>query len=178
MADTKKIELAKKIKALADRGVDSEKINAQERLKEFLAKYKLSLDDIEDEKAQLRPFAVKPEERKFFRQIVSSVLGNTFDCYVSNKKENVMFVKVTNAEFCEIEIKFRFHWENFWKDVQVFYKAYINKNNLTIKNSYVHRTPTPTEQQEINRMWQMAEYIPNRVAPTGGDTILKRLDSA
>ena len=49
---SKYIELAKKLKALADRGIGGEKINAEKMLNALMKKHKISIEDIEGEKQE------------------------------------------------------------------------------------------------------------------------------
>ncbi len=49
---SKIITLAKKLHALAERGVGGEKINAEYKLKELCQKHNISLDDLESEEAE------------------------------------------------------------------------------------------------------------------------------
>lgn len=45
-----KAELLKKLKALVDRGIDGEKVNAEKKLKELMRKYDISENELIEDK--------------------------------------------------------------------------------------------------------------------------------
>ena len=69
----KHIELAKKLKALADKGIGGEKVNAEKMLNDLLKKHNITIEDVEGEKTENYFFKVKPEDSNLFIQIVKRV---------------------------------------------------------------------------------------------------------
>ena len=59
---SKNIDLAKKLKALADRGVDGEKTNAEAMLNSLMKKHNITIEEIEGE--ELLDFFFKIEKSK------------------------------------------------------------------------------------------------------------------
>lgn len=71
---SKIIELAKKLKALADRGEGGEKVNAENKLQQLIKKYGITTEEIEGEQQHDYFFKIKTtRERKLWMQIVALV---------------------------------------------------------------------------------------------------------
>jgi hypothetical protein len=98
------IELAQKIKALADRGIGGEKLNAQQQLKRIMKKYNISTADIEGDKKEFVAFKVKRESCALFDQVVSTVLGVDFELYTDKRKRNCTMLLVTSSEAVQIRM--------------------------------------------------------------------------
>lgn len=71
-----KVELLKKIKALADRGVDGERESAQTLLARLMEQYGISETEIEEERRETAWFPYSQEtERRLLNQIIYMVTG-------------------------------------------------------------------------------------------------------
>lgn len=77
-----KAELLKKIKALADRGVDGERESAQTLLARLMEQYGISETDLEEERRETAWFRYSQEtERRLLNQIIYMVTGRSgFGC--------------------------------------------------------------------------------------------------
>lgn len=72
-----KAELLKKIKALADRGVDGERESAQTLLARLMEQYGISETDLEEERRETAWFRYSQEtERRLLNQIIYMVTGS------------------------------------------------------------------------------------------------------
>lgn len=73
-----KEELLKKIKALADRGVDGERENAQAILYRLMEQYGISEAEIEEDRRETAWFSYSQEtERRLLNQIIYMVTGKS-----------------------------------------------------------------------------------------------------
>jgi hypothetical protein len=130
MADKSKlIELARKIQALADRGLGGEKATASRMLEDFLRKHNMTLDDIETETREVRFFQFMLYHQDLFWQIVDSVLGTTSHWAVSNKKTEVGIISTASEEI-EIKLKYETYSRHYEKEVKLFYRAFVQKNDI------------------------------------------------
>lgn len=176
------IELAKKLKALADKGVGGEKENAAEKLQALLQKHGLTIEDIEGEKVKEFTFHVTEEQRTFFYQILANVLGKTPDVKQWTKNpsaigvkdknwKNAKFIHVTPAEYIEIKEKFEFYYSEYRKEESIFYSAFIQKNALWRKSTGENseKELTPEEKAELWKIFQYMETIERK-------TIQKKLN--
>lgn len=123
------IELAKKLHALAIRGVGGEKENAVRLLERLLKEHKLTEADIVGEEINYHPFKVKKEDFRLFCQVARSVILNA-DIYSSRKSRLLTYLECTAAEAIEIEAKFQFFKHHYEQEVDVFYRAFVQTNNI------------------------------------------------
>lgn len=141
------IELAQKIKALAERGIDGEKLNAQQQLKRIMKKYKLTIEDIEGDKKEFVEFKVKRDSYPLFDQVASTVLGLDFKFYTDKRKQNCTILLVTASESVEIRVKWEFYSKLYAKELEIFYDAFILKNKLYPKGASQQTIEDLTEKQ-------------------------------
>ena len=127
-------ELLKKIKALADTGIGGEKDNAKKILKELMQKFNIKEDELDEE--VIKDFDIKIP--KFFKtlnlamQIIYSIIGNEVGSgkglFIKNKRKYI--VKATTSEFLEFEAKFKFYFYYYKKEINRFYSAFIQANEI------------------------------------------------
>lgn len=155
------IDLAKKLKALADRGVDGEKVNAQAQLERTMQKHGLTIEDIEGEKKEYRDFKVTEIQEQVFSQIVSSVIGGKFSTWKRRGKRQVTVLNVTAAEYVEIEMKYEFYWKLYLEELGIFRHAFFQRNNIFPINSEAtkHEDLSPEEKERLLRVLEMASSI-------------------
>lgn len=174
MKNEKVINLAKKIKALAERGVGGEKENAIERLEFVMNKYGITSDDIEEVSKKSFDFELpKDIPMKFIRQVLASIIGSIgkYGCsiytYKYVRKRNYISYEIEAIEpefFSEFIIKVELFWNNYQKESQVFYDAYIQANELYVKpeesdSKEVYKELTPEEKARIMKIQFMAQSI-------------------
>lgn len=132
-----KLELIKKVKALADNGFGGEKQNAQALLDELMLKYNIKDEDIQED--IIKDFDIKLP--KVFNatgltaQVFYSVVGNKdrgkkgFFSYTPGRKKEY-FVSCTAAEYLEFEAKFKFYLFYYKKELERFYEAFVHANRI------------------------------------------------
>jgi hypothetical protein len=170
----KYIELARKLKRLADEGVGGEKDNAEEKLKLIMEKYDISFIDIEGAERKIYNVNFHKEiPVKFILQVLSSIVGNLskYDVGVTKykyvRKKNHLYYRINNIEpqhFAEFVIKVPLFWKDYNEQLKLFYSAYIQKNGLYMKPSEDDdnkpvKPLTPEEKTEIYKMSAMMEGI-------------------
>lgn len=164
----KKLELAKKLKALAEKGVGGEKLNAETILKDFLAKHNISLDELESEKESDYFFQIKEEEEQLFIQIVArvrrtiKVYGRITAVKIKEfKLKGNFFITCTASEYFEIESMNHVYQRLYKKELDVFYHAFLTANNLlaSSENPKSYDDLTDEEKDKYDRGTAMAENI-------------------
>ncbi len=75
MNNEKVIELAIKLKALAERGEGSEKDKARALMEKLLAKHGMTIDDLEVQELKWHSFNLEEHQALFFHHIVYFVVG-------------------------------------------------------------------------------------------------------
>ena len=162
--DNKVIQLAKKLKELADRGEEGEKRSAEYHLNKLLEKHNLNLEDVLEEKREIRMFKISKEKEKFFFQILASVIGK--DSVKYKQLRTQIYVMLTMTEYLEIDTKFDFYWKAWKEELSIFYKAFVQKNKLYSKPSENKKEEdekeiSPEERAELLRMFRMMEGMNN-----------------
>lgn len=169
----KLIELAKKLKALADRGVGGEKVNAEKFLSNFLKKHNISFEDIEDEKIEHYFFKIEPRYRNLLNQIIKKidyslniygeVDAKTIKAY---KMKGNYFTECTASQFVLIDSMFNFYKSIYEEELDVFFTAFCTANKLLIEVPEEQQKTisdlTPEELQRYRKANHMAEVITKR----------------
>jgi hypothetical protein len=133
-------EKLRKIKALAERGVDGEAKAAQFQLEKLLAKYNLTIEDIFDNTLKPRKFKVGRSEKKIFIHTLAANIGDRYKnvfYYKGNLSE--VFIELTDQEYIDFEQQFSFHKKQFKREmkkaIDQLHKAYCYKHDLFNKDS-------------------------------------------
>ena len=154
---SKALELAKKLKALADRGEGGEKVNAQMQLERIIKLHGITIEQVEGEEKKWAYFKVSKTNRSLFIQVVSSVL-NEVKTYSDSNRKGYVVLNCTAAESIEIRFKFDFYWKLYQEELDIFYTAFIHKNDIYHPNG---RTLNPTElsQSELERLQRVKDMV-------------------
>ena len=163
------MELIKKLKALAERGVEGEAINANKMLQKMLQKHNLTIEEIEGEKQQDYFFKANGLNATLFHQIVKRVNYNLKLYQIPAKKvkqfmlEGNQMVTCTVAEFIEIDQMFDVYKKLYKKESELFYTAFYQQTTFLLdlqkKTKYLTNDLTPAELEEWMRVQQMATKI-------------------
>jgi hypothetical protein len=163
----KNIELAKKLKALSDRGIGGEKVNAQKLLDDLLKKHNLSIEDIENEKIDDYYFSPKEKDEQLLYQITKRV-NSEIKCYkIPQKKvkeyalKGNFIISCTLSESIEIEAMFDIYKKHLEKELEIFWYAFCKANNLLIQTNEKREfsSLSSEEVENITRSYAMANNI-------------------
>ena len=166
---SKQIELAKKLKALAEKGIGGEKTNAEKMLNDLLQKHNLSIEEIEGEKKQDFYFNILDKNSwKLLYQIIKHV-NFEIRCFGEIPKEKVehhklkgnYLIEATVCEYVEIEAKFDFYYRLYKEELDTFLSAFIEANDLGVDNPNltVKEELSKEELLELYRIQAMASKI-------------------
>lgn len=135
MTDGKR-ELLQKLKALAEKGVGGEKVNAQRKLAALMKKYGITEEDLSAEQQICCEFKYRTEtELVLLKQTIYKVTneisfyGFTYTA-TGRKVARVLGCKCTRAQQLEIEFLFDFYKRTYKKDVDLFLRAFIQKHQI------------------------------------------------
>ncbi len=157
---SKYLELAKKLKALAERGIGGEKTNAERMLKDLMRKHGFTIEDIEGEEIDFHELkGVSPEKRKMFYQVGYHVCGQKFKSMDVRRHRKTLFIKCTKAQAIEIEAKLNFFFKLYTEEMEVFYHAFIQRNNIFSEDSKSDRPKTDEEKEFARRVVEMSGSI-------------------
>lgn len=164
----KYIELAKKIKALADKGIGGEKTTAEKMLNDLLKKHNLTIEEIEGEILQEFYFMINDKHLwTLLYQIIKGVNVN-IKCYGEIPKDKIKefqlkgnyLVDCTVSEYVEIEAKYDFFSRLYKSELDTFLMAFIEANNLGVDNPAREcKELTREEYEELLRIKDLAKKI-------------------
>lgn len=155
------IELAKKLKALSDRGVGGEKVNAKKMLDKIMQKHGLTIEDIEGEKKSYTYFNVSEIQHQIFIQTVASVIGAGFELLKDRRKRKQFVLLLTAFEAIEIQMKYDFYWKLYKDELDIFTSAFIAKNDIYHPNgNKINPDELSNEEKaRIRRIEEMSDSI-------------------
>lgn len=134
MSDIKYVELAKKLKALADKSsFEGERHTAQLQLDKVMKKYNITKEELEENRLERIEFKVPRNKQKLMSHIIMSVVGLE-RWLAKHRRKSVVYSEVTKAEEAEIRAKFNFFTRAFDDELELFYDAFIIKNNIVPKD--------------------------------------------
>lgn len=143
-----KVELLKKVKALAERGVGGEQQNAKELLERLMATYGMTENDIDDT-VELHTFAYRDAvEYSLLAQVIYMVTGEDAKHIVgaySNRPRKSLGADCTEAEADRIEIAYEFYKGILKNELKVFLRAFYVRNSIFPPTSKV----APKEECEL-----------------------------
>lgn len=164
------IEQIKKVKELAERGVDGEKENAKILLDKLLKKWNISIDELVDVEKIEYKFKYKTDfERRILFQCVAKYAPDTkySKTYLSRTGrpiKNVVGVELSKLEFLDIEASTKFYTKLFSKDLELFFTAFISKHDIygESKNSD-EKTESNLSIEEIESIVNMMRGLSNNI---------------
>jgi len=166
------IEIAKKLKALAERGERGEKINAENKLKALLKKYNISPEELESEIKNNEIIKYKAAYKQILVQCIVLILGKNAEIFVIKGRRNCFVINCSKAEFIQIQAAYDFFSKHYQKELNIFTQAFIHKNHIlppdagTINKDNL----TTKEKERINRVYNMMDSIEK-------NTLKKQLNS-
>lgn len=130
----------KKVKALAENGVEGEKEAALKLLNDLCEKYGVSLDDlVEEEPKHEYWIQVRTSVSKLFIQCLVHMFGATerfradFEQFKCNGHREFR-LRMTPTEYIEFNVFFEWHRRNYLEERKkmrdLFFKGYISNHNL------------------------------------------------
>ena len=160
----------RKLKALADRGIDGEADTAQRLLAEVAEKYGISLDELDLEAEEQIRFEIKlPKEWQstIFRQLVGLMrLEKYGDAHKIGKllfyrfstKHRLYVVHCTKAEWLELTAKYEVLARDYIKQIKSFTLAFLMRNDLLLPPSNDHDTKIKPKEREEYRAAEILSF--------------------
>lgn len=140
---SKHIELAKKIKALQEKGIDGEKSTAEIMLNKIMHKHGLTDNDLEQDKINDYYFTYKSGEHKLWGQIVKRV-NYKISMYGPFPAERIKTLSLpgnymvccTAAEYVEIETMLSVYEPLYKEELDIFFSAFCRANDLLVTKGH------------------------------------------
>lgn len=156
MEENKYLELAKKLKRLAEESsFKSERENAQRALDELMKKRGITKSELEQIEKDWHSFSFRMDEKELFIQTILSVVGANIRNII---KKTTADLEITKAEAVEIDIKFDVFRRLYKDERELFFATFCTKHRLHDMDAETEGEVemTPERLQKIQRMRQMA----------------------
>lgn len=153
--------LAKKLKALAERGVGGEKNNAITILENLCKTHGIAMEEIDREGMKHYRITYRRYTKRMLLQIIVHVTGRrkySQFYHPGNREKNMIEIECTPSEYIEIEAKFKFYSDEYRRQLKTFYHAFIATNNLYTKHTETDGEETelsPEEKEHLERVRQL-----------------------
>ena len=122
-------DLLRKIKNLADHGIEGEKIAAEKKLADLLDKHNLTLDDIFEAKKKWYDFSFKRTyEKNLILQCYSCVFNSPKISY-SQSYKTISF-QLTASQYYDLQETYSYYRELLKEELEKFYKAFMIRHNI------------------------------------------------
>lgn len=163
--ESKKIELIKKVKALADRGVGGEKEDAAKLLEKLMKKYGIEEADISEDIEETQSFSYHGEfEHRLLLQIFykhfPDIRSRVRTLRHGKGSRSTFFISCTKAQGIEIAIEFDFYRELWKEEVNFFYQAFITKHDIYPQKAY--ENPSELSLEDSYRMIMMMQGLSDK----------------
>lgn len=156
MSENTPIERMKKILALARRGVDGEKVTAEAMLAKLLAKYKMTIEDLEGEvhPTARYKFTFKTKmEARLLVQIVASVLNTNSVNYWKHGQKKLRSFELTALQHAEVDVRYTAYRVALQKELDKaadrLYQAFIQANHLGVRSERDDGEPPNIDMDEL-----------------------------
>lgn len=160
------IERMKKILALARRGVGGEKETAQAMLAKLLAKYEMSIEDLETDTqpAALREFKFATEhERRLLHQVIARVLGTRSPEVWRRRGKKILIADLTPLQFAEVDVRYTAYRTALRKELSKATErvllAFIHSNDLGVASSDDDESVEPRDLDELAAIMALMQTI-------------------
>lgn len=165
-----------KVKALAERGTEGEKKNAERMLNDLMQKYNISDSEIDIEKREV--YLIDTENPMFLQLFVQiyhlnygrdreildgskmkKSLKKEWASYGYGDENGNILIRCTKAEFIEVKMLFELYKEDLKKQFDTFLYAYFMKNDLLVKRTEEDKDDTDADIEKAIKAMQMSNYI-------------------
>lgn len=147
----KKIDIALKIKRLAEEGFEGEAQAAKLALERYMKKHNISESDLQQEVVQKFSYNVAMKDFNLFSQIVSNVCYPKPSITYRGNKKTILYIKVKPEDGILIEAKFEFYKKALEAQYKLFYSAFIQKNHLYSAKPYEESDEPQTDEERLKR---------------------------
>lgn len=141
----KKLELAKKLQALAKKGIGGEAINAHRMLNDLMLKHGITEDELNDELRSEFIMYTDQYNKALIICIAAQVFG--LDELSSNPGVTALCTNCTDAQRLEYLATFNFYWAAMQREYEIFESAFIQKNGLAISDPRINGHEMDPEKQ-------------------------------
>ncbi len=146
-----------KVKELAERGENGERVSAQVKLETLLSKYNLDISELQSENPVERSISHHrdADARTILVQVIMSITNeNVF----ITKGKYVAHAKLTSEQYIEVVEKYKYFWRLYLKQKKIFMRAFVTKNKLfAINPENIASNISNEDRNDVARMMMSIE---------------------
>lgn len=167
------LDKIRKLQALAERGIDGERISAEKRLAEIMDKYGITWEEIDNEEKRFIWYSAKGKDWKMLitqllgiNKIHFAIIESTNRSkrakiiryhYPPRREENVL-IECTYSKFIELTTAYEIFQRSFDEHYESFVYAFLDKNHLLAEGDADY-DPTPEDVKRYERSRMMIRGI-------------------
>lgn len=154
-----KVRQAKGLYQLALRGTPEESKSAEAKLTELMTKFQITMEEIDSEKEDFFYYKVRPQNKRLFNQVVHSIILEPK--FYTKKWFRGVIIKTTPELDKQIKEKYKFYVRLYKKEMDLFQKAFINRQDLFHPDAPKRDASemTPEEWAELMRIIEIMSGI-------------------
>ena len=162
------MDLLRKVKALADAGAPGEREAARARLDALLNKHGITEEQLNESEGKLHGFTYKGLQDQLLVMVIVAHVSNGRKVAPQDHgdgKRNKMWVKLTAAQFIDVETQLDFYRKHWNEELQIFFRAFISAQNLGLARDEDEAPPrieTDKDLWEQRRIAGMKMFILER----------------
>lgn len=124
-------DVLRKLKALAERGVGGEAVNAEKLLKRMMEKYGITEEEIQDDRRTRQGLRYHGAfGKELMHQIIFMVMGDGVTLYRYKGGTKEVIIDCTKAEQIEIKAAFEFYRRMLDNGLRKYYDAFVQVEYL------------------------------------------------
>ncbi|SRR5581483_36301 len=154
MSDRESIlDQLRKIQALAERGIDGEKVVAQRMLDALLAKHGLTLADITDHDLDFREFKTTDDlDASLLIHCILFVAGTVHVRHARHRRnKRIVYYELTKLQHAEVLATLEYYRAELKKDLDGLFQAFVNKHHLFPRDGECKQTASIEEMERLRR---------------------------
>ncbi len=155
------IALAKKMKALVDKGSTGESENALRLLRQLMAKHGLTESQLEEVNQYSAHLTYQTKFKNLFFQLIASVVGGNTKYGQSSVSKNTIYIMVTPEQEFEIRAKYEFYKTVMEQELDIFYYSFFIKHGI-FDMSAKTKEPTKEEIERFKRAQEMSKELADK----------------
>lgn len=159
------IELLRKIKNLADRGAEGERMVAEKKLKYLMEKYGLSIEDLEDQTTEPVEFSYRNNfEKRLLFQCACYILQVNRLKYSSFERRRKIYLNLTKAQEIDLQNMYDHYRKELKKEMEILFKAFIYKHQIYHPDNRdnTDETRSSLTDEDVKRILNMIEGLGSR----------------
>lgn len=155
-------ERLKKLLNLSEKGIDGEKEAATKILNNLMKKYNITEAQLKSKSVDWYKFRVHNDwELKLLFQTVYMVLGYGNDYRYIKKSKITYLFELTLEESIEVEYIYSIYKQDLKKEFDLFYQAFISKNNIFPANAPKASDDEPIDYKRAMKIQSFMSGIEN-----------------